>query len=68
MFHAADLILMNKIDLLGYLDFDVEKCIAYAQRVNPGIKVLQVSATTGEGMESWYRWVKATQQLAVIGT
>jgi hydrogenase nickel incorporation protein HypB len=81
MFHAADLILMNKIDLLDYLDFDVmnkidlldyldfdvDKCIAYAQRVNPGIKVLQVSATTGEGMESWYRWVKATQQLAVIG-
>ena len=68
MFHAADLILMNKIDLLDYLDFDVDKCIAYAQRVNPGIKVLQVSATTGEGMDSWYRWVKATQQLAVIGT
>lgn len=68
MFHAADLILMNKIDLLDYLDFDVDKCIAYAQRVNPGIKVLQVSATTGEGMDSWYRWVRTTQQLAVIGT
>jgi hydrogenase nickel incorporation protein HypB len=35
--------------------------------VNPGIKVLQVSATTGEGMENWYRWIRATQQLAAIG-
>ncbi len=53
MFHAADLMILNKIDLLPYLDFDVEKCIEYARRVNPGIKVLQLSATTGEGMESW---------------
>lgn len=67
MFHAADLLLLNKIDLLPYLQFDVEKCIEYAQRVHPGIRVLQVSATTGEGMETWYQWIKATQQLAVIG-
>ena len=67
MFHAADLILLNKIDLLPYLQFDLDKCIEYAHRVNPGIKVLQVSATSGEGMESWYQWVKTTQQLALIG-
>lgn len=67
MFHAADLVLLNKIDLLPYVDFDLEKCIEYARRVNPGIKVLQVSATTGEGMENWYQWVKTTQQLAMIG-
>ena len=67
MFHAADLMLLNKIDLLPYLQFDVDKCIEYARRVNPGIKVLQVSATSGEGMDSWYQWVKATQQLASIG-
>lgn len=67
MFHAADLILLNKIDLLPYLQFDLDKCIEYAHRVNPGIKVLQVSATSGEGMESWYQWVKATHQLALIG-
>jgi len=59
--------LLNKIDLLPYLQFDTEKCIEYARRVNPGIKVLQVSATSGEGLESWYQWVKATQQLALIG-
>lgn len=67
MFHAADLMLLNKIDLLPHLQFDVEKCIEYARRVNPGIKVLQTSATSGEGMETWYQWIKATHQLALIG-
>jgi len=67
MFHAADLMLLNKVDLLPYLEFDTDKCIEYAKRVNPGIKVLQVSATSGEGMEPWYRWIQATRQLALIG-
>ncbi|WP_241087561.1 hydrogenase nickel incorporation protein HypB [Candidatus Vondammii sp. HM_W22] len=67
IFYAADLLLLNKIDLLPYLQFDVEKCIEYAHRVNPGIKVLQVSATTGEGMDAWYQWVRVTRQLASIG-
>jgi hydrogenase nickel incorporation protein HypB len=58
MFHAADLLLLNKIDLLPYLDFDVAQCIAYAQRVNPDIKVLQVSARSGEGLEAWYAWLR----------
>ncbi len=67
MFHAADLMLLNKVDLLPHLNFDVEKCIEYAHRVNPGIKVIQVSATTGEGMETWYQWLKATRQITLIG-
>lgn len=67
MFHAADLMLLNKIDLLPYLQFDVDKCIEYARRVNPGIKVLQVSATSGKGMDNWYQWIRVTQQLASIG-
>jgi len=66
MFFAADLMILNKIDLLPYLDFDVDKCIEYALRVNPKIKVLQVSATTGEGMESWYQWIRANRQIAMI--
>lgn len=57
MFHAADLMLLNKIDLLPYLDFDVEQCIGYARRVNPSIQVLQVSARSGEGLEAWYAWL-----------
>jgi len=67
MFFAADLMILNKIDLLPYVDFNVEKCMAYARRVNPTIKIIQVSATTGEGMEAWYQWIKATHQLTMIG-
>lgn len=67
MFHAADIMVLNKIDLLPYVNFDVEKCMQYARRVNPGIKILQLSATTGKGMNLWYQWIKATQQLALIG-
>jgi len=67
MFHAADLMLLNKVDLLPYLQFDVDRCIDYARRVNPRIKVLQVSAQSGEGMADWYQWLRATRQLALIG-
>jgi hydrogenase nickel incorporation protein HypB len=57
MFHAADLMLLNKVDLLPYLSFDVEKCVEYAHRVNPGLTVMQVSATSGAGMETWLDWL-----------
>lgn len=67
MFHAADLLLLNKIDLLPYLQFDVAKCIEYAKRVNPAIQVLQVSATTGEGMQQWYQWLRMNQQVRLLG-
>ena len=67
MFHAADLLLLNKIDLLPYLDFDVERCIEYARRVNPGIQVLQLSATSGEGMQQWYQWIQLARQTRLIG-
>jgi hydrogenase nickel incorporation protein HypB len=67
MFHAADLMLLNKIDLLPHLNFDVDKCIDYALHVNPRIKILRVSATTGEGMPAWYQWIKATRQVALTG-
>ena len=68
MFHAADLMLLNKIDLLPYLDFDVEACIEYARRVNPGIRVLQVSATMGDGMAAWFDWIQAARSLARTGS
>jgi len=58
MFHAADLMILNKTDLLPYLDFDSEQCIKYAKQVNPRIKVLNLSAKTGEGMDNWLRWLK----------
>lgn len=58
MFHAADLMLLNKIDLLPHLRFDVEQCVAYARQVNPRLTVLQVSAQTGAGMEAWLDWLR----------
>lgn len=67
MFHAADLMILNKIDLLPYLDFDVERCIDYARRVNPRIKVLQLSAKTGVGMAAWLQWIKTGRALELIG-
>ncbi len=67
MFFAADLLLLNKIDLLPYLDFDVDKCIEFARRVNPRIQILQVSATTGEGMNDWYQWIRLAHQTRLIG-
>ena len=57
MFAAASLMLLNKVDLLPHLRFDVVKCIDYARRVNPGIRVLLVSAETGQGMDAWLDWV-----------
>ena len=68
MFHAADLMLVNKIDLLPYLEFDVDACIENARRVNPGIRVLKVSATKGDGMPGWLDWIQAARSLARTGT
>lgn len=59
MFAAASLMLLNKIDLLPYLQFDVEKCLDYARQVNPNIEILLLSASSGEGMESWLAWLEA---------
>lgn len=59
MFRASELLLLNKVDLLPYLRFDVERCVANARRVNPSVEVLSVSAQTGEGMERWYEWIRA---------
>ena len=58
MFAAATLMVINKIDLLPYVDFDVTRCIDDARRVNPGIEVLQLSATRGDGMPSWLDWLQ----------
>ncbi|MEM5426264.1 MULTISPECIES: hydrogenase nickel incorporation protein HypB [Paraburkholderia] len=57
MFAAARLMIVNKIDLLPYVQFDVEQCIAYARRVNPSIEVIRLSATTGEGLDAWLDWI-----------
>jgi len=58
MFHAASLMLLNKVDLLPHLAFDVERCLANARRINPAIEIIQVSATTGQGMGDWLAWIE----------
>lgn len=61
MFRHADLMLITKMDLLPYVDFDVEQCIRYAQRIQPQIKVLTLSTKTGAGLDTWYQWLLQIQ-------
>ncbi len=65
MFRAADLMLLNKCDLLPYLTFDADLAVANARRVNPHIRVIRTSATSGEGMDEWLTWIKAGCRQAV---
>ncbi|ATJ82261.1 hydrogenase nickel incorporation protein HypB [Halomonas beimenensis] len=57
LFRSARLMILNKIDLLPHVDFDVTACIAFARRVNPDIEVIPLSATRGEGLDDWYAWL-----------
>ena len=58
MFAAASLMILNKIDLLPHVQFDVQRCIDFARRVNPDIEILKLSATTGAGMDAWLNWLE----------
>jgi hydrogenase nickel incorporation protein HypB len=58
MFAAADLMILNKCDLLPYLSFDVALCEANARRINPAIEILRVSATKGDGLDAWLDWIR----------
>ena len=58
MFRAASLMLINKIDLLPYVDCDLARVVANARQINPDISILQLSARTGEGMAQWYDWLR----------
>jgi len=58
MFYSSQICVINKIDLLPYLKFDMEKLKDYARKVNPNLMFFEVSAYTGEGMESWYNFLR----------
>jgi hydrogenase nickel incorporation protein HypB len=58
MFHTSQVCVINKMDLLPYVDFDLDKAKDYARRVNPDIVFLEVSATKGDGMEDWIGWIR----------
>jgi hydrogenase nickel incorporation protein HypB len=57
MFRASQIMIITKLDLLPYVQFDIHKCIEYARQVNPQIQVFQVSAQTGQGLDDWYNWL-----------
>ncbi|WP_395048551.1 hydrogenase nickel incorporation protein HypB [Flavobacterium sp.] len=58
MFYGSQVCIINKIDLLPYLKFDIEKLKDYAKKVNPNLEFFEVSAYTGQGMEAWYTFLK----------
>jgi hydrogenase nickel incorporation protein HypB len=58
---------LNKIDLLPYVSFDVGRCVEYACRVNPRIRITEISATRGDGMDEWLGWVAAGSRSARRG-
>jgi hydrogenase nickel incorporation protein HypB len=58
MFAAADVVVVNKVDLLPYVEFDLDACAARARSVRPGVEVMCLSARTGEGIDAWYEWLR----------
>jgi hydrogenase nickel incorporation protein HypB len=57
MFRACELVLINKIDLLAHLQFDLDKFLYYLDHVHPGVERIELSARTGDGVEEWRRWL-----------
>jgi len=58
MFQVSSVLLLNKIDLLPYVDFDMEKFQSDALKVNPKLRIMAISCKTGEGLDSWFSWIK----------
>ncbi len=58
MFRSSDLCIINKTDLLPYVDFDIEKFREYARQINPELRFIELSVKTGQGMEGWYQWLR----------
>jgi hydrogenase nickel incorporation protein HypB len=69
MFAAAGLVVVNKTDLLPYVDFDLDVCAAHARSINPNVEILPLSAKTGDGTGAWYEWIdrqaKGLAELAI---
>jgi len=58
IFTVCDVLLINKIDVLPYFDFDLEKVQEYAHMRNPNLKIFPICAKTGEGMDAWCHWLE----------
>ena len=66
MFRACELVVVNKVDLLPHLEFDLERLLANVAAVNPQAKTMLTSARTGEGVEEWRRWLAALPERAAV--
>jgi hydrogenase nickel incorporation protein HypB len=69
MFRASDVMVVTKVDLLPYLDFDVARCLEFARRINPRLEILETSATRGQGLDAWYALLRTrvAEGLRAIG-
>jgi hydrogenase nickel incorporation protein HypB len=65
MFRFADMMILNKTDLLPYLQFDIGECMRYAHQVNPKLAIFQLSAATGENLDAWYAWLRKQMEPVV---
>jgi len=66
MFQVSTVLLLNKIDLLPYVDFDMERFQSDALKVNPELKIMTLSCTTGEGFDDWLNWIEDRKQIARV--
>jgi hydrogenase nickel incorporation protein HypB len=64
MFRAAELMIISKIDLAPYVDFDIARCEEMAREVNPGIRAIRLSAKSGAGLDQWHEWIIAEKAMA----
>ena len=58
IFTVCDALIINKIDVLPYFDFDMEKVVEYARMRNPKLEIFPISAKTGEGVDAWCEWLR----------
>src|SRR5215470_7161950 len=58
MFRSAEVLVLNKVDLLPYVPFDLQRFLEFSRRVNPGLRIFQLSATRGDGMDAWISWLR----------
>ena len=63
MFRASKILILTKIDLLPYVQFNLDRCVEHALQVNPNLEIFPVSAVTGEGLQDWYEWLKLSLKL-----
>lgn len=64
MFRVADVLVVNKVDLLPFVPFDVDRCVSNARRLRPRLQVFRVSATSGEGLGEWVAWLRSVAPAA----